>query len=72
MRAIVYCDLTYNRVIIEEIDEKELEEEFEGDISAYAEAFAPSNTCDWMEINDKTQFIADADVLKRLLKMIEE
>ena len=70
MRAIAYFDLANNKIVIKKVDEKELNQDFEGDISAYAEAFAPSNTCEWMEINDKTKLEIDPQVKEALLPLV--
>ena len=60
---IVYCDFTHNAVVAIEVDRLELQEEFDGDIEAYADEKAPSNTCNYFVVDDRTKFICDAKLV---------
>jgi hypothetical protein len=59
-KAIIYIDAMNNRIVCRNIDKEELEKEYDGDIFNYAEDMMPSNTCEWMAIDDKTQIICNS------------
>ncbi len=57
MKAILILDYSHNMIKVVEIDEEEFQEEFEGDLEAYASCYAESNTFEWMLIDDNTKVI---------------
>ena len=63
VRHILYLDFTNNAITSKKIDEKELQsEEFEGNIYAYADYYAPSNTAEWFVMDKDTKIDIDKEI----------
>lgn len=66
-RFMIYCDFTSNAVVVVKVDEQELEEEFGGDIDAYADQHAPSNTYHYFLADENTRFVCDENIVKMIM-----
>ena len=71
MKGIIYIDFANNRISIVHVNEEELQQEYDGDIYDYAEENMPSNTCEWMMINDDTKLSIDKSIREQIVKKIK-
>ena len=71
MKAIVYLDYVSGNILFHKVDVLEMNYEYGGDIYAYADAYAPSNNCQWMEVTEDCKIVGDQEVLSSIVKKIK-
>jgi len=70
MKAIVYLDYVSGNILFHKVDVSEMNYEYGGDIYEYADAYAPSNNCQWMEMSDNVKVLADKEIVGEIKKRI--
>ena len=69
MKTIVYLDYVSGDIIFHKVDVREMNYEY-GDVYAYADAHAPSNNCQWMEVTKDCKIIGDKEVLNSIVEKV--